>query len=133
MTVRASLNCFAAMLLLAGATPGPRDAIVTGHYTTRFETSSFVPCEEDEQWWVEGPALEAVDNFLRSTRSLPTRVEMDPLLDGKVFLRWRGDVSALGEFGHMGRYDRLFKAEELLEIHQPGESDCEVSDADGSR
>lgn len=133
MSVRAILSCFAAMLLLAGATPGPWDAIVTGHYTTSFETSSLVPCDGDEQWWVEGPALEDVDNFLRTSRSLPTRVETDPLLDGTVFLKWRGDVSALGEYGHMGRYDRLFKAEILLEIRQPGESDCEVSDDDRSR
>jgi hypothetical protein len=118
------------MLLLAGATPEPRDTNVTGHYTTSFETSSFVPCDEDERWWVEGPALEAVDNFLRDSRSLPARDEVDPLLDGTVFLRWSGSLSALGQYGHMGRYDRLFKAEQLLEIHQPGESDCEVSDDD---
>jgi hypothetical protein len=118
------------MLLLSGATSGPRDTIVTGHYTTRFETSSFVPCDEDEQWWVEGPALEAVDSFLRTSRSLPTRAETDPLLDGTVFLRWRGSLSALGQYGHMGSYDRQFKAEELLEIHQPDESDCEDSDDD---
>ena len=130
MSVSATLNCFAAMLLLFGTTPAPRDTIVTGHYTTSFETSSFVPCDEDEQWWVEGPALEGVDNFLRSTRSLPTRAETDPLLDGTVFVKWRGSLSALGQYGHMGRYDRLFKAEQLLEIHQHGESDCEDSDDD---
>ena len=128
MTVRGVYGSIAAMLLLFGTIPAPRDTIVTGDYTTSFETSSFVPCGEDEQWWVEGPALEAVDTFLRSTRSLPTRAETDPLLDGTVFLRWSGSLSALGQYGHMGRYDRLFKAELLLEIHLPGESDCEVSE-----
>ena len=129
-TVSTTLSCFAAILVLFGTGPDPREVIVTGHYTTRFETSAFVPCEEDEQWWVEGPALEAVNNFLRASRSLPARDEVDQLLDGTVFLRWRGTASTLGQFGHMGMYHRLFTAEELLEIRQPGESDCEDSDDD---
>ena len=117
------------LLMLAScrlAAQGPRTA--TGHYTTSFETSSFVECGGSERWWVEGPALEAVDAFLRDQRGLPPDGPLEPLQDGTVFVTWRGDVSGSGEYGHLGAYDRLFQATDLLDIRSPGETDCEPAE-----
>lgn len=95
-----------------------------GHYRTSFETSEFVPCNSDERWWVDGPALAEVDSFLREISGLPKTTEPTPLQDGRVFVRWSGVRSELGSHGHLGAYDRQFTAERILEIREPSEDDC---------
>ncbi|HEY4670390.1 MAG TPA: hypothetical protein VIH05_11495 [Tepidiformaceae bacterium] len=75
---------------------GSTEGFVRGRYLAAFEVSSFQPDGSTERWWTSfhdhlaDEARELVD----AARGTPIEVEL------------AGELSDLGEFGHMGLYSR---------------------------
>jgi|SRR5690606_9374458 hypothetical protein len=99
----------AALLLLVVAatgctrTPEPSAAVESeseihaGYYTEGFETREFRPLSvAEERWWVEGSLPCA---FLAFNQELNAPWH-------RVYVELEGSVSPLGQFGHMGAYQR---------------------------
>jgi hypothetical protein len=100
-----------------GCADGPSTANgsleVTGTYEGGFESSFFVPCGTAETWWVEADPA-----FQQQYAALVTR-DYEP-----VFIRMRGDRSALGTYGHQGLAVREFVVKEVLEMRLAISTDC---------
>lgn len=84
-----------------------------GFYSWGFEVSSFSPCGSEEKWWTNGSDL--VERYIM--------LDVDEYEE--VFVRLKGTRSELGEYGHLGEYDREFEVTEVLEIREKQEGDCE--------
>jgi hypothetical protein len=98
--------------------PLMRQTLFEGRYASGFETSLFVPCGVSEQWWVTGATPEVVGK-LQSAYKRISGEQYTP-----VHARLRGKISALGSYGHLGAYQRVFDVSEILEFHAARESDC---------
>ena len=95
-----------------------------GTYEAAFELSSFKPCGSKEVWWI------SFDTLTNLGRTVLPRLAM---LDGKpdsmlghaiTFARFRGDMTPLGRYGHLGSYRRNFHVIEVQELRLRGPVDC---------
>ncbi|MHC4180357.1 MAG: hypothetical protein ACYSWU_22875 [Planctomycetota bacterium] len=109
-----------ALLLLLSACAGddplnaPESEIdVHGHYAFGLEVASLHACDVDEVWWVEDPA-----GLLAGYNDVAEQE-----FEG-VYVRLRGIRSPLGEYGHVGAYDRTFEVTGLYEMRTAGPDDC---------
>jgi hypothetical protein len=101
-------------------TVSPTSGEFSGYFTAGFEVSSFVPCSGSEiggdagPWWTGGtPESGFYDRYLDVIGATgPEYVT--------VYVRWRGTVSPLGTYGHMGEYTREATVEEVLEMRLNG-------------
>lgn len=103
-------------LVLVGCAGGgdEEDGVYEGFLAFGFETSSFVPCGAEENWWVI-PNQQTSDGY--------TAVSQQPYQ--AVFARLKGDVSEPGMYGHLGQYDHEFTVREVIEIRPAGTGDCQ--------
>ena len=109
----ASLAC---QTLLPGS--GTQSGEFEGYYASGFEVSSFVPCGIAENpsygngYWLTGntefynqyAALIQSTGFDQSTGYL------------SVYVRFKGELSPQGTYGHLGAYEREVIVTELLEM-----------------
>jgi hypothetical protein len=118
---------FSALLAIAFLWPDPPlvdEALSskqnTGVFITLFETSLFEPCDSAERWWLE--ARDGVNiPFWKRVEELRAEREQqagEPLnfASPPMYLTAKGEVSAPGEYGHMGQYDRRFDIKTISEF-----------------
>ena len=86
-----------------------------GYLSFGFEEAAFRPCGNDEQWWVEAdPSIELAEAYSAIADSSYQR----------LYARLVGSRSGLGDFGHLGAYDRVFTVSRIVEIRRAEEGDC---------
>ncbi len=94
----------------------------SGHLEFGYEVSAFTECGASEVWWIaSGKALQPLNDFI-DHQSVFT--DDQGFVQGRVFVRWRGLVSAPGRYGHWGGYVRQFRVVEVLEVRMPSSGDC---------
>lgn len=115
-----SLTSLYAPTDLPNLTPGP--GIFSGYYINSFEASAFIPCTRDGSteirtaWWLITDASSDFWNVAATVvPSLPTQTTMG----WKAFLRFEGNVSGLGHYGHLGKYAREITVIRILEMSAP--------------
>ena len=108
------MGCLMVLLLVGCGAEEVDDWVYDGFLAFGFETSSFVPCNSEENWWVI-PNQQTSDGY--------TAVSQQPYQ--AVFARLKGDVSESGMYGHLGQYDREFTVREVVEIRPAGAGDCQ--------
>lgn len=97
--------------------PGTGVELYRGHFTTGFEVSDFRRCGSQESWWVGG-------NMGPVSRFVSTLPEMERRGYPTLYVEWRGEVSAPGSYGHLGRYPREIRVDTVLEVRREGPADC---------
>lgn len=97
-------------------TTGPTSGEFSGYYSSGFEVSSFVSCDNpNEQWWLGAdPATRFYDRYNALTGGPP------PGNYAAVYVRFRGNLTAPGLYGHLGAYTREVYVTELLEMSVGG-------------
>lgn len=122
MTMRRRI--FAVLLTAVGLTAGGcfvQDQIfggsdrdfVRGRVTFGFEEAAIRPCNSDEQWWVVG------DQELQEKW-----YELDLEWYQHGYAEVRGERTEVGEYGHLGAYQREFDVKEVLEVRLLEEGEC---------
>lgn len=111
---RLLIGCLMVFLLVGCGGREADEGVYEGFLAFGFETSSFVPCATEENWWVI-PNQQTSDGY--------TAVSQQPYQ--AVFARLKGDVSEVGTFGHLGQYNREFTIREVVEIRPAGAEDCQ--------
>lgn len=101
-------------------TPGPTKGEFEGTYSNGFEVSAFVPCEGVSlatpgyvpAYWLSGTS-EFYDQYYALVKSSGN----DPA-DGylSVYIRFKGELSPPGSYGHLGAYSHEITVTELLEM-----------------
>jgi len=108
-----------------GWVPARWEQPLAGHWTFRFEQSSFLPCpgfaagmsDSTIAWW-------ANTSHVRSTlRSLVWRGGR-LMSDTTVFVAWFADVSPQGEYGHLGAYSREIGVTDIATLRPSEPDDC---------
>ncbi len=68
-----------------------------GYYAYGFETNNFMPCNSEEVWWVESnlPAI-----------AKEADAEYKILPNSLYYIELGGEISAPGNYGHLGASDR---------------------------
>jgi hypothetical protein len=85
-----------------------------GRYTTGFETSEFIVCDTQERWWLTGNLKE----IFAATQPVP-RGTMQTL-----FVHVAGQVTGLGRYGHLGRYQRQLSVQRVVLARESRPDDC---------
>lgn len=96
-----------------------------GYYTFGFEVSAFVPCDYDPEA-ANGIGYWLTDNSGFSERyfALVESTGQDPVRDYvTVYVRFQGELSSPGSYGHLGAYEREVTVTELLEMSLDGQCD----------
>jgi len=80
-----------------------------GRFVSRWEVSSFEPEDAAERWWAsfEKADDKAAELLIAQSRGDGTQV------------RLYGEVSDLGQYGHMGLYHREFRIEKVGAVTRP--------------
>jgi hypothetical protein len=108
----------------------PADSVreFRGLYETGFEVSWFHPCDAprgDDVWWVT-----LTDHALQQRDSLAAKLtpqgSSQGVMQGAVFVRWRGTTSAKMPMGagHMGRGTRYMLVHEVLDLRPATGAGC---------
>lgn len=92
--------------------------LYSGHFAYGFETSSFVPCEGGEKWWVSGGA--AYSQFI----SAYSAAVSDDYNYESAYAEIIGVISDKGSYGHLGAYDRELQVNEVVEVRAASAGDC---------
>lgn len=92
--------------------PDPQPVQYRGFYEAGFEREAFLPCGEEESWWVEGGG-----ELYRRHRELAR--EYEPIMAVVA-----GQVSARGSHGHLGAYERVLRVESVLEARAVSATDA---------
>ena len=94
-----------------------------GHYEFGFEVSAFGECGSSEVWWIaRGSAMQPLHDFIDRRTGF---TDDQGFVQGRVFVRWRGLVSAPGRYGQRNAYLRQFRVVEVLEVRMPSPDDCD--------
>ncbi len=104
-------------------TLGPTTDEFEGYYASGFEVSSFVPCEgtEPNPGYVPGYWLNGTTDFYDQYYALVQSSEFDQNSGYlSVYVRFKGDISPSGNYGHLGAYEREVTVTELLEMSVEG-------------
>lgn len=81
-----------------------------------FEVSSFAPCGGDQQWWVtNGEALLELQARYNDLVEFPYTL---------AYAELKGKRSRIGEYGHLGAYQREFEVAEVVEVRELSEGEC---------
>lgn len=103
-------------------TPGPTTDEFEGYYASGFEVSSFVPCgmSQDASYGI-GYWLNGTSDFYERYTTLVQSSGHDPATGYfSVYVRFTGELSPPGHYGHLGAYEREITVTELLEISLDG-------------
>ena len=104
-------------------------AVFRGHYTSGFESSHFVPCEDFESLtntafegvlqraWVEGSPLATRE----ALKKWPNRGNPSYR---SVFVRWQASITGPGSYGHLGGATHQMRVDRVLEVRLPRADDC---------
>ena len=105
----------------AATAEGGMDGVYEGLFSEGFEVSMFEPCDANERWWLTG-----FDTSLRSFLERKEELRRDYIEANEIvsagyvaplfYLRLKGGVSDVGEFGHMGAYQRQIVLREVVEL-----------------
>ncbi len=108
----------AALIVLAtlSACAG-RSELRQGHVVLGFETSSFQPCGDAEQWWLSGDT-DVMGELGKAFTDLGGTAE------ARLFVEVRGVLSREGSYGHLGAYPREFHVTEVVEARLGQPADC---------
>ncbi len=94
--------------------------VFEGYYYTGFETSNFVPgrtCDD------RGPTYWLVSDPEAHFNEALQEAGWEPLAFQAFWVRFEGELSEPGRYGHLGAYEREVRVKKLLEIrHAP---ECE--------
>jgi hypothetical protein len=114
---------------LAGAAgPGSgsgRSATFAGHYVSRFEVSSFVPCGSGQApgyavgWWLASDPGSGFSDAYRRLIATPLPSSVAPARpDETVYVRFEGTVSgeSADGYGHLNGYRRYVTVHRVLEM-----------------
>ncbi len=82
---------------------GGNSTWVQGRYLLGFEESSFRPAGSSERWWV---------SFSSSLGDRAAALSEAARGEG-IEVELSGDVSELGEYGHLGQYSRAFHVRDI--------------------
>ncbi|GAB4579990.1 MAG: hypothetical protein Fur0022_27290 [Anaerolineales bacterium] len=104
-------------------TPGPTTGEFEGYYSSGFEVSAFVPCDggEPAPGFVPGYWLNGTSDFYDQYDALVESSDHDPITGSlSVYVRFNGELSPPGHYGHLGAYEREITVTELLEMSLDG-------------
>ncbi len=108
----------AALIVLAtlSACAG-RSELRRGHVVLGFETSSFQPCGDAEQWWLSGDTdvMGELGNAF---------ADLGGTAGARLLVEVRGVLSREGSYGHLGAYPREFHVTEVVEVGPEVDGDC---------
>lgn len=105
---RAFLAGLLAMSLSACTTPPEGPQTFTGEWDWHFETSAFRSADGRGPWWLaaEGSAWDQLVAPIQRSGGGPW---------GRVALTIEGELSAPGQYGHMGAYERQLRVTRVIE------------------
>lgn len=91
-----------------------------GFFTSGRAGRTFRPCGSRASWWVKNPDFgDAADDLEQRYQEIVTQPYE------QVYVRLRGDASRKGQYGPLGSYQRVVYVEEILEIREKREDDCQ--------
>ena len=102
---------------------GTTEIELSGYYTSGFEVSSFVPCEDPDTpgygagYWL---SAEAGSGFYEQYSAIAETVSPPPGGYVTVFTRFRCQISPPGNYGHLGAYSHEVTVQEVLEMSLDG-------------
>lgn len=102
------------VMLTACAHAEPRVARWSGVYSFHFETVAFHPAGSDEQWWVVMETDQAREALNAAIAAAPGEGPW-----GDAFVTIEGAISAPGQYGHMGAYQREVRVTRVLSASPP--------------
>jgi hypothetical protein len=107
--------------------------IFSGHYTTGFEASDFIPCAEDG-WFIPGDSLDSYSiNLRRAWATWSAGVDAglawpdvprDSYGYSRYYVTWRGTVVGPGRYGHLGAALFEIRVDSILTVRAPRNRDC---------
>ena len=108
--------------------------VFTGLYTPGFESSSFVPCANDN-WMLPSDSLAWLpfkphawvtwgDHHKVDGVSFPNGAKLDSYGNPTYFMRWRGTMKGPGSYGHMGVSQFDFAVDSILAIALEAPAGC---------
>lgn len=89
--------------------PEPEPQQYAGYYTAAWEKQAFQPCGQREEWWTWN-----THHITRTPAGAP----------GRYFVVLKGEVSARGQYGHLGMYPRQILVTEVLEVRPATGDEC---------
>jgi hypothetical protein len=110
-------------VLFRRANPGLRAGEFQGHFTAGFEVSSFVPCGSPaapgygQGYWL---SADADVNFYQQYDQAIAGLNPPPGGYTTVYVRFKGELSPPGSYGHLGAYSHEILVTDLLEIDVNG-------------
>ncbi len=100
-------------------TPTPATDEFEGTYSNGFEVSAFVPCEgvSPGPGYVPAYWLSGTTEFYDQYYALVQSSGHDPVTGYlSVYVRFKGELSPSGTYGHLGAYEHEITVTELLEM-----------------
>jgi hypothetical protein len=115
------LASIACQTLLPGS--GTETGEFEGYYASGFEVSSFVPCDTNAgAGYGNGYWLTGTPEFYDQYSALVQSSGFDPISGYQsVYVRFKGELSPPGSYGHLGAYEREVNVTELLEMSLDGQ------------
>lgn len=111
---RAALAAVSAALLAAcGSEDGGRGDTFEGTYYTAFETSNFVPGELCRS---AGPTYWLIPEPDSGFQEALQAAGWQPVAPQAFYVRFEGELSEPGRYGHLGAYEREVRAFKTLEV-----------------
>jgi hypothetical protein len=110
---------FLILAALACQTLVPTTGEFEGTYSSGFEVSAFVPCEgvNPGPGYVPAYWLNGTPEFYDQYYALVQSSENDPIIGSlSVYVRFKGELSPSGTYGHLGAYEHEITVTELLEM-----------------
>lgn len=103
----------AALLLVVSGCGRTASRVFEGYYFTGFETSNFVPGEHctslEPTYWLVAERDSGLHEALE-------RAGWNPAAFQAFFVRFEGELSAPGRYGHLGAYGREVSVRKVLEV-----------------
>ena len=88
-----------------------------GIFVSGFEISSFKPCGSKENWWVTGND-EVFNKLFKGLENLRGQGYR------QAYVRFRGNVSEKGMYGHLNGYDREFTLRDVVFVRNEKPDEC---------
>lgn len=102
----------------------------SGYYTSAFETSAFLSCDQQAAglaaayWLSAEPRANFFEQFSKLGTPTPTGATPAPYTPQSAFVKFEGKLSPPGQYGHLGMYSREITLTKLLAIALPADNQC---------